>query len=246
MNNNQGTALITGASAGIGAEFARRLAKQGYNLILTARREEKLTELATELSEQYNIRCDVIAADLAIESDTERVAETIRNTKDISLLVNNAGFGLSDKLHESNISRQVDMLNVHMVAAMKLTYAALQNMVANKNGDIINVSSVAGFLSGSGSINYCATKAFLINFSKGLQLEVKEYKIRVQALCPGFTITEFHDTEELTGLFSSSRCLSGARAFLPCRKFPAGSFCWPGSSDLSTAGNLPPEIPESG
>ena len=146
MNNeNSSSAFITGASAGIGAEFARRLAERGYNLILTARREERLKAQASKLSEQHNVKCEIVFADLSNENDTEKVASVIRETKDISMLVNNAGFGVMGNLHEAVFSRQIDMLNVHIVATVKLARAALENMVPNGRGDIINVSSVAAF-----------------------------------------------------------------------------------------------------
>jgi hypothetical protein len=199
LNNNPGTALITGASSGIGAEFAERLAQLEYDLILVARREERLRELSSKLSEKHNVKCKVFPADLAIQEDIDRVAALIKETKNISMLINNAGFGTMGNLIETNFSRQVDMINVHVMAAVKLSRAALENMVANRIGTIINVSSVAGFFAGEGSINYCATKAYLITFSKGLQEEVRDKNIRVQALCPGFTVTEFHDVGELAG-----------------------------------------------
>ena len=199
-----GTAVITGASAGIGAEFARQLAERGYDLLLIARREERLTELCRQLSGQFKINCEVFPADLSQEADIDLVAVRIGEIADISMLINNAGFGARGFFAEANFNRQIDMLNVHIMATVKLTRAALEKMMVNGRGDIINVSSAAGFLTGPGSVNYCATKAYLISFSQSLRGEVKDRGIRVQVLCPGYTLTEFHEVGELKG-FDRSR-----------------------------------------
>ncbi len=204
-NGQPGTELITGASSGIGAAYARQLAAQGYNLVLTARRREKLAALATQLEQQHGVVVELLPADLADIDEIERVAQRITEIDDLTLLINNAGFGTDGPLAESTPASQVAMLNVHNRAPMRLVQAALPAMVARgqqgSDGNnhfsaaVINVSSIAAFAVLPNSVNYAATKAFLNSFSRSLQPQVARYGIAVQALCPGFTRTEFHDTE---------------------------------------------------
>ena len=189
-------AVITGASSGIGAMFARKLAARGYDLLLVARREERLRSLAVELAETYHISSDVLAADLAVDADRERVAERIRSAKNLGLLVNNAGFGTLGFFFDTDLEGQMQMHRVHVLATMHLTHAALQNLVPRGEGGVINVSSVAGFGQTAGSVSYSATKGWMNDFTAGLyaELEVQKSAVKVQALCPGFTLSEFHDT----------------------------------------------------
>lgn len=189
--SNSKTALITGASAGIGAEFARQLAAQGYHLILSARRRERLEELAASLP---GIACEVLVADLAEPTGVQAVAEKISSQPDLQLLVNNAGFGLRGSFIKTDPAKLDAMAQVHMTATILLTRAALTGMVARRKGDIINVASMAGFLP-LRSVLYGSSKAFLIAFSQSLDLELTGTGVHVQALCPGFTHTEFHDAE---------------------------------------------------
>ncbi|PID84657.1 MAG: short-chain dehydrogenase [Chloroflexi bacterium] len=191
---NGSYALITGASSGIGAEFARQLAALGFNLVLTARREEKLAALATELEAAHHITAEVIAADLAQAEDVTKLESRIENLN-LAILVNNAGFGTTGGFMASDLAVQMAMLNVHIMATMRLTRAALPGMSERGGGTIINVSSIASFLSYGGDINYPASKAYLNVFSKSLQAEMLDQGITVQALCPGLTVTGFHDTE---------------------------------------------------
>jgi len=197
----QKTAYITGASSGLGAEFARQLAAQGYNLILVARRLERLETLAAELRQKYHIHAEALAADLANPADVARLAERLAHDENLALLVNNAGFGLNGPFAQAEIERQLEMLDVHVSAAMRLTRAALPGMIARRAGNIINVSSLAGFIPRGGSATYGATKAFLNSFSEALQKELKDTGVRVQALCPGFTYTEFHDARAVAENF---------------------------------------------
>lgn len=191
-------ALITGASSGIGAEFARQLAALRFNLVLTARREDKLTALATELQREHHIVAEVIVADLAQSEDVARLETRIAELN-LAILVNNAGFGTTGGLLASDLSQQMAMLNVQVTAVMRLCRAALPGMSDRGGGVIINVSSIAAFFPSPGDVNYPASKAYLNVFSQALQAEVLDYGIIVQALCPGFTVTEFHDTEIMTG-----------------------------------------------
>jgi short-subunit dehydrogenase len=190
--NDKPLALITGASSGIGTVFARKLAARGYNLILLARREDRLRALAAELP----VTVETIQADLSIEtgiSDTERA---IREGPRLDLLVNNAGFGTLGRFWEAPVESQTRMHEVHVLATMRLTHAALARMVPHGRGGVINVSSVAAFAQSPGNVSYCSTKAWINSFTEGLSIELATVKspVKVQALCPGFTVTEFHET----------------------------------------------------
>jgi uncharacterized protein len=189
-------AVITGASSGIGAMFARKLAARGYDLLLVARREDRLRSVATELSETYHVSGDVMAADLAADADRDRVAERIRAAPNLGLLVNNAGFGTLGFFADTDVESQLQMHRLHVLATLHLTHAALENLVPRGEGGIINVSSVAAFGQTTGTVSYCATKGWMNDFTAGLyaELEVQKSPVKVQALCPGFTLSEFHDT----------------------------------------------------
>ncbi len=186
-------ALITGATAGIGRSFAVALARRGFDLILVARSTERLEALAHELAAQHHVATEPWTADLASDEGRESVAARVAALPPLDLLVNNAGFATTGKLHKIPIEPQLAMLRLHALAPMRLCAAALPRMVERGTGGIINVSSIAGFLFGPGNVNYSATKAFLTSFSLGLDTEVRNAGVRVQALCPGFTHTEIHD-----------------------------------------------------
>jgi len=190
MENGKPLALVTGASAGIGATFARRLARDGYGLVLVARRQDRLDALARELG-----GAETLAADLAEEADLRRVEARIAAAANLELLVNNAGFGTVGRFFEVPVDAQDRMHRLHVLATLRLTHAALAGMVARGKGGVINVSSVAGFGQTPGNTSYCATKAWMNSFTEGLDLELKSAgsAVRVQALCPGFTLSEFHD-----------------------------------------------------
>lgn len=197
-------ALITGASSGLGAEFARQLAAQQYDLILVARREERLRALATELECARSIRAEVLVADLSDPADVERVAARIPELGPLDLLINNAGFGIPLGFAEADPAKQLAMLEVHVAASTRLSRAAVPGMIARGRGLIINVSSMAAFFRMPGSVTYCASKAYLNTFSEVLQAELDGTGVRVQALCPGFTYTEFHDTPEYASFCRST------------------------------------------
>lgn len=190
----QRTAIITGASAGIGAEYARQLAAQGYDLLLVARREERLRQLADELGEKWSVSAEVHPTDLANPDQTNQLATLIDTHPSLSLLINNAGFGTMERIADADNDAQLAMLHLHVNATYLLSRAAVRNMLPHKQGAIINVSSIAGYFHGSGSANYCATKAYITSFSQSLAKEVRDAGLVVQALCPGYTVTEFHDT----------------------------------------------------
>jgi uncharacterized protein len=196
-----GTALVTGATAGIGAAFARQLAARGYDLVLVARDQARLEALAAELGDRHAVRAEVLAADLSGDEGVERVVARIAALPSLALLVNNAGFGTAGALATAPVEVQERMLRLHVLAPMRLTRAALPGLLARAAlpgrlerpaAAVVNVSSVAAFLYAAGSVNYCASKAYLTTFSEGLDAELAETGVQVQALCPGFTRTEFH------------------------------------------------------
>ena len=187
-------ALVTGASSGIGATFARRLAKDGYRLILVARRRDRLEALAREIG-----GAEILVADLTIEEELKRVENRIAFADDLTLLVNNAGFGVEGRYAEVPVDGQVQMHRLHVMATLRLTHAALKGMVARGAGAVVNVSSVAGFAQSPGAVSYCATKAWMNSFTEGLAMELRSRnsRVKVQALCPGFTLSEFHDVARM-------------------------------------------------
>ncbi len=203
MKNNNKIALITGASSGIGETFARKLAEQGYDLILVARRRVKLREIAAQLEEKHSINTEILVADLSSDQGIDFVDARIRNCSNLMILVNSAGFGTLGDFKDVDLKDSMDMNTVHVTAPVQLCHAALSVMIENKRGYIINVSSVSGFLAGKGCVTYCASKSYINSFSKSLRAEVAKYGVHVQALCPGFTYTEFHDNPRLEG-FSRS------------------------------------------
>jgi short-subunit dehydrogenase len=184
-------ALVTGASSGIGETFARKLAARGFDLILAARREDKLRALAAELP----VNTRIVVADLTQEDGLAATEAAIRESPDFELLVNNAGFGTLGRFWEADLHSQEQMHRLHVMAMMRLTHAALKAMVPRNRGGVINVSSVAAFAQTEGNVSYCATKAWANAFTQGLDIELHgiRSKVKVQALCPGFTFSEFHD-----------------------------------------------------
>ncbi|WP_091232452.1 SDR family oxidoreductase [Microbacterium sp. 3J1] len=184
------TALITGASAGLGAEFARQLARRRADLVLVARSEQHLSEIAADIRSEYGVAVETIAADLSDEGEVERVAARLRDLSDpIDLLINNAGFGLPLQFADNDIDDEVRHLRLHVEASMRLMHAALSSM-RGRGGRIINVASVAGFISRS---TYSACKSWLIGFSRWANTEYAADGVSVTAVCPGFTHTSFHE-----------------------------------------------------
>jgi short-subunit dehydrogenase len=183
-------ALITGASAGLGREFAVQLAKRGYDLVLVARDADRLQTLADELR-ALGTSSEVLAADLTDDDDVTRVVTRIdHSTPD--LLINNAGFGTRGSMARTSREGQEGMIRVHVLAAHRLAQAAVQGMVTRGSGAIINVSSIASWLVSPSNVNYNATKAWQRVFIESLALELTGTGVKVQALCPGYTHTEFH------------------------------------------------------
>lgn len=191
-------AVITGASSGIGKAFAISLASQGVDLLLIARREDRLTALSTELQQKYACTCENLALDLSNPANIEILAEKIRTLPALHFLINNAGFGIQGDFVANDPQRETDMINLHVLATNQLCQAALPIMMLQKSGVIINVASVAGLMLTPHHINYDATKGYVILFSKVLAEEYSAYGIRVQALCPGYTRTEFHQQNDFS------------------------------------------------
>ena len=189
------TALVTGASYGIGEVFARRLAAVGTHLILTARSAERLNALADELRQQYDVDITVIAADLAEPTAPQFIfAETQRQGLQVDLLINNAGFGSVGDFAWQPLNRQLEMIQVNVTALVALAHLFVQPMLERRAGAIINVSSTAAFQGVPYFAVYSATKAFILNFSEALWAECQAYGVRVLALCPGSTESNFHAT----------------------------------------------------
>ncbi|MCC6317809.1 MAG: SDR family oxidoreductase [Gemmatimonadaceae bacterium] len=186
------TALITGATSGIGLEFARQLAARGCAVTLVARDLARLDAVAAQLRETYHVAVTILQADLATAEGVEHVESLIAGHQ-IDVLVNNAGFGTRGPLARTAPEAQRAMVHLHVTATNRLTMAVLPGMVARGHGAIITVSSVASYTTSANNVNYCATKAYQRVLMESLSLEVAGSGVHVQALCPGFTRTEFHD-----------------------------------------------------
>jgi len=186
------TALITGATSGIGAEFARQLASMGFDLIITGRRKKDIQIVADTISSKYKVSVEVIIAELSERNSIEKISKRILKTPNLKFLVNNAGFGIEGVFHETDFSAQERMLIVHNLAVMNLTHSALTVMIKSGEGSIINVSSLSSRVFMPRFSIYNATKSFLVAFTETLHMELKSGNIKVQVLCPGFTRTDFH------------------------------------------------------
>lgn len=189
------TALITGASSGIGESFARIFAANGFDLALTARREDRLRALADELAKQYGIAAHVFPADLSRPGACAALADAVRDAGlVVDALVNNAGFAVPGRYAATHWEAQAGLLQVLVTSVAELTHHLLPGMIARRYGRIVNVASVAGMLPGfPGSTLYSGAKAFVIRFSQSLAHETRPHGVHVTALCPGYTYSEFHD-----------------------------------------------------
>ena len=185
-------ALVTGASSGLGEEFARQLAAQGCNVVLVARSEDKLNRLAESLRQRCKVQVTVIAADLSSAEAVEGlIAEVKGRGMKIDLLVNNAGFGVFENFLNTSIQRQMEQVDVNVRALVLLTHAFAPDMVAARRGGVINIASNAAFQPLAGADNYAASKAFVLFFSEALALELEKSGVRVLAACPGPMATGF-------------------------------------------------------
>jgi short-subunit dehydrogenase len=190
MLNNRPIALVTGATAGIGAAFAELLARENHDLVIVARDLPRLNSRAEEWRTRYNVEVEVIQADLSRDEDIRRLELRLQNiSRPVDVLINNAGFGINKSFTTSDVAEEIALLDVLVTAPMRLMHAVLPPMKERNSGIIINVSSVAGWIAGG---TYSAAKSYLTVLSESLHTELRDTKIRVHALCPGFTRTEFH------------------------------------------------------
>lgn len=198
-------ALITGASSGIGEAYAEKLAEQGYDLILTGRREEKLNVISYRLRKKYNINIELYIVELSNDREVELLADKIRKTSNLRVLINNAGFGSTSPFLNGSLKGPEKMVKVHILAPLKLIYAALPGMQKIDNSILINVSSLSSRTPLPTGAIYSATKSFIRIFSEALYLENINSNMMIQTLCPGFTRTDFHEKLGLNNSFLKNR-----------------------------------------
>jgi short-subunit dehydrogenase len=186
-------AVVTGASSGIGAAFARVLAARGHDLVLVARNEARLSELGRALAAEHSTKAEALSADLETDAGVERVAERLRDAaRPVELLVNNAGFGTTGRFYELPVEQERAEIRLNIVSLVELTHAALGPMVERGHGGVINVSSVGAYQPTPLSATYAATKAFVSSFTNAVHEELRGTGVKVMVLAPGFTHTEFH------------------------------------------------------
>ncbi len=191
VRKNQ-TAVVTGAAGGLGVCFARRLAAEGYDLVLVDRRAEVLEPLAADLASQHGVAARARPTEMTDMDAMRSLAAELAGLGPIGILVNNAGFGLAKYFIDADVERHLDMLRVHNLAAVRLTHAVLPGMLQCNRGAIVNVASLCAWTPCAGVVSYSSTKAHLVAFSQAVQDEVRDTGIRIQALCPGFVYTGFH------------------------------------------------------
>ncbi|EMY33894.1 short-chain dehydrogenase/reductase SDR [Arthrobacter crystallopoietes BAB-32] len=190
-----GTALITGATAGLGAEFAQQLAARGFALVLVARNAERLASSAASLGQRFGVPVETITADLVTDAGIDLVAGRLAATdRQVTMLVNNAGYGLLGNFADNELEDELKHLRIHIEAPMRLCHAALTSMAAAGGGRIINVASMAAYIPRG---SYSAAKALMVNFSRWAGIFYRDRGISVTALCPGYVHTEFHDRMRL-------------------------------------------------
>jgi short-subunit dehydrogenase len=193
------TALITGGSSGIGLALAREIAAHGHNVVLVARNRDALEAAAGAIEGKYGVRADVIPTDLRLPDAADKLHETIVDQKlEIGILVNNAGFGLGGEFLETDLQREVEMIQVNVTAVTQLTKLFAAGMVRRRNGRVMNVASTAAFQPGPLMAVYYATKAYVLSFSQAVAEELRNTGVTVTALCPGATATAFADTAEIS------------------------------------------------
>jgi len=186
------TALITGASAGIGFEFAKLFAKEKYNLVITARNEAKLNKLADELKNNHNVNVKVLPKDLSKQNAGKEIFDELKNKNiNIDILINNAGFGVFDNYWDVKLQDEQNMLKVNIIALTELTNLFAKDMVNRSGGKILNLASTAAFQPGPTMAGYYASKAFVLSYSQAVDFELRKKGVQVSTLCPGPTITEF-------------------------------------------------------
>ncbi|MGD0633760.1 MAG: SDR family oxidoreductase [Beijerinckiaceae bacterium] len=220
-NGSKGTAVVTGASAGIGKVYANRLAGRGYDLILVARRGDRLADVAAPLREQFGVKVETVVADLANAADLEKVAEKIAADASVTLLVNNAGTATFGPVAQTGQGAIDAMNDVNLTALVRLTRAVLPGFKTRDHGTIINIGSVLGFAALPFSAVYSGTKAYVQFFTRGIQTEVAGTNVRVQLVCPAATATEIWEISGVpvtqfdpATVMSAENCVDAALAGL--------------------------------
>lgn len=189
-------ALVTGASSGIGETYARLLAANGFDLWLLARRQDRLERICRELAEAHGVHARSFVCDLSELSQVQALCRELEAENRLEILVHTAGFGVHGEIGEADPVKLQAMVDVHVSSTVALCSSASRGLRERRKGAIVVVSSIAGWLTGSGSATYCATKAFETSFAISLARELEPFGVHVQALCPGYTRTGFHDTPE--------------------------------------------------
>lgn len=193
------TALITGASSGIGYELSKLFAQSGHDLVLVARNGKRLDDLAKELTQRFGVKATALVKDLSAPTATQEIIAELQNRAiHVDFLVNNAGFSVYGEFNETDLPRQLQMIQVNITALTELTKLLLPGMLKRKYGKILNVGSTASFAPGPLAAVYCATKAYVLSFSEALAEELKDTGVTVTVLCPGPTKTEFFDRAKMT------------------------------------------------
>lgn len=206
-------ALVTGASIGIGEQFARSLAERGHDVVLVARDGARLDVVAKELLERHGVTCEVVAADL---TDSRQLAEVETRATAVDVLINNAGFGTTGRFDELDLDAEDRQIRLNVLALARLTHVAARAMVGRGRGGILNVASIAGFQPGPQNATYSATKAYVLSFTQAVHEELRDTGVSVTCLCPGFTRTQFqqragYDEREIPGfLWHDAAAVAGA------------------------------------
>ncbi|MBW3663811.1 MAG: SDR family oxidoreductase [Actinobacteria bacterium] len=196
--NDWSRALVTGASAGIGRSFAKHLAAEGSDLVVVARTEPQLKDLATELEDRHGVSVEVLAADLTVEDELARVELRLRDQdRPVDLLINNAGFGTHGRFHELDVETEESQIRLNVIALVRLTHAALAAMVARGRGGVVNVASLGAFQPDPFFATYGATKSFVLSFTEAVANELRTSPVTVSCVAPGLTRTEFQDRAEV-------------------------------------------------
>lgn len=194
-----GIAVVTGAAGGLGSAFARQLAERGYRLLLVDRRQGPLEQLCESITAKQGVSAEPYVADFGQREEVQRLAQRLAQTTELEVLVNNAGFGTTGYFADTDAGFLLSMVDVHIAAPTILTRAALPGLLERDRGNIINVSSVGGFIHCAGNAQYGATKNYLAVFAQSLHDELRGTNVRVQALCPGYVRTQFHGAETMVG-----------------------------------------------
>ncbi len=202
-----GTALVTGASSGIGLAIARSLATRGFDLVLVARREDRLQALAHELSAAASITVTVVAADLATPEGTDVVVEAVGD-REIDVVVNNAGAGWIGLFHQAPAARQLEIVDINCRALVALTRAFLPGMIARGRGHVVQIASVGGFMPGPRAATYYASKAFVVSHSEALRHELEDTGVAITLVCPGPVATEFQRSSGVKGTMGGAAAMS--------------------------------------